>query len=70
MRLSASKPETAMSYEIYLDGVKVENAFLADDVAGTVHRYASDKAGDIILVSGKPQIEILHGKVEFRKING
>lgn len=56
-------------YAVFVDGVRVEKSFTADEELGEVHHYVSDADGKVIIdhVDGDPvcRSEVLKGVVKL-----
>lgn len=73
MRVSVHKTDVGYSHEavwfnVYLDGVKLERCFTADEELGEAWVYKADENGKLIMAGGEVVKECLRGRVELRRI--
>lgn len=57
----------AFKYEAYLDGVRLDNCFTADEELGEAHVYLTQAEAAAAGVSSLIPTTILKGKVEIRR---
>ena len=61
-------PNAAMNYEVWLNGLKVDDCFTADEESGEVWVHVKDNEGRLVLDLEKNEIKskCLKGKVEIK----
>jgi len=60
-----SRIGVSIKYDTYLDGIKIDRCFYANDKEGIIGVYAVDKNGDYIIENDCPQQEFLYGNVHI-----
>lgn len=70
MKLNAYKDHISAYYEVYLDGVKLDHCFEADEEAGYVLVHEIDENGQTKVENGNLVVKRLEGKVGLRTIIG
>ncbi len=70
MRISCDECiEKGIMYEVYLDGVKLDNCFMADEELGEAHCFKKSKDDKFFIdeETGKVAIEVLKGEIVLKQ---